>query len=66
MAQTKPTEWAWTVSEAAALMNCNTKTVRKLIHDGKLPAFRLGNEFRITATELRRFTSQPATERERR
>ncbi len=66
MAQTQQLECAWTVAEAAATMNCNAKTVRHLIHTGKLQAFRLGNEFRITATELNRFTSQPATENARR
>lgn len=50
------------VSDAAALMNVSTVTVRRLVKDGELKAFRLGEKrnapFRIRATDLQEFTSR--------
>jgi len=40
------------VSEAAAMLSCSGQTVRSLVHAGKLPAFRVGREFRILQTDL--------------
>ena len=40
------------VSEAAAMLSCSGQTVRSLVHAGKLPALRVGREFRILQTDL--------------
>lgn len=41
-----------TVSDAAACLACSGQTIRKLIRSGKLPAFRIGRDFRIIESDL--------------
>jgi len=55
--QPTSTPTAWTVSEAAAHLNCSQASVRRLIADGDLRAYRLKKEFRIPDAEMRRFTA---------
>lgn len=46
-------EKTYTINEVAAMLQVNRKTVRKLIESGKLAAFRVGREYRITLDALR-------------
>lgn len=41
-----------TVSEAAGRLACSGQTIRKLIRSGKLPAYRIGRDFRIIESDL--------------
>jgi len=52
----------YTVDEVAERLNLHVKTVRKFIRDGRLPAKRIGKEYRITASALDEFagTARPA------
>ena len=43
------------VEEAARLLGCNHKTVRRYIHDGTLRAFQLGRTWKVRRTELQNF-----------
>ena len=63
--QPTPTTPAWTISEAAQHLNCSRQSVRRLIADGLLDAYRLKKEFRIPDTEMRRFTAVGLTETRR-
>ena len=42
-----------TIQDVATILQVNRKTVRKLIDTGKLVAFRVGREYRITDRDLR-------------
>ena len=44
-----------TVKEVAIRLRCEHKTVRKLIADGKLKAFRLGRALRIKESDFEDF-----------
>lgn len=44
-----------TVDEVAERLNVSTKTVRRWIKTGELPAYRLGRQIRISEKDLRRF-----------
>lgn len=57
MQPTQPAQPAWTVSEAAQQLNCSPASVRRLISDGELRAYRLKKEFRIPDAEMQRFTA---------
>lgn len=54
----------FTVDEVADRLNLHVKTVRRFIRDGRLPAKRIGKEYRITRDALDEFggtTAEPAT-----
>jgi excisionase family DNA binding protein len=55
----------FTADEAAERLNLHVKTVRKFIRDGKLPAKRIGKEYRITRSALDDFAGVPASPSER-
>jgi len=55
----------FTADEAAERLNLHVKTIRKFIRDGKLPAKRIGKEYRITRSALDDFAGVPATSPER-
>lgn len=42
------------VHEAAAQLNCSISTIRRLIAEGKLPAYRVGRGIRIAEADLER------------
>jgi excisionase family DNA binding protein len=44
-----------TIRDVADLLQISTKTVRRLIARGELPAHRLGRQWRIAPAELERF-----------
>ncbi len=41
-----------TVAEVAALMRVSKMTVYRLVHNGELPAVRVGRSFRVRATAV--------------
>ena len=43
------------VKEAAAFLGTTKQQVRKLIHNGELPAVKLGREFRIPAESIEKY-----------
>jgi excisionase family DNA binding protein len=45
----------FTVDEVAERLNLHVKTVRRFIRDGRLPAKRIGKEYRITRSALDEF-----------
>jgi excisionase family DNA binding protein len=44
-----------TIIEVATIVRCSTKTVRRMVGDGRLPAFRFGGQWRIRKADLERF-----------
>ena len=51
----------YTPDTLAKRWSCSVHTVRNLIHDGKVQAFRVGHALRISAKEVERF--EAATEK---
>jgi excisionase family DNA binding protein len=54
----------FTVDEVAERLNLHVKTVRRFIRQGRLPAKRIGKEYRITRAALEEFagaTTDPGT-----
>ena len=49
------TKQLYTVDEVAERLNLHVKTVRRYIQQGKLPAKRIGKEYRITRSALDEF-----------
>lgn len=41
-----------TTAEVARLLRLKEETIRRRINAGKIPAFRIGKEFRVRASEL--------------
>jgi excisionase family DNA binding protein len=52
----------YTVEEVAERLNLHVKTVRRFIRAGRLPAKRIGKEYRITAAALDEFAGTPLPE----
>ena len=50
----------FTVDEVAQRLNLHVKTVRRFIRDGRLPAKRIGKEYRITRSALDEFAGASA------
>jgi excisionase family DNA binding protein len=44
-----------TIKEVANVLSCHWQTVRSLINDGKLPAFRVGRHVRVAKIDLLAF-----------
>lgn len=44
-----------TVKEVASYLKTSTKTIQRLVLSGKLPAIRLGKQFRIDRKDLEEF-----------
>ncbi|MCV7172660.1 helix-turn-helix domain-containing protein [Mycobacterium manitobense] len=42
--------------DVAAMLGLHVRTVRGYVRDGRLPAVRIGKQYRITAKDLREFT----------
>lgn len=49
---------AFTVAELAERWNCSTKTIWRLIKAGKIRAFKVGREWRVTATCVHNYEAQ--------
>jgi excisionase family DNA binding protein len=52
MASTPPTPRYVSLAHAAEYADCNERTLRRLIADGKITGFRLGRVIRIDLNEL--------------
>jgi excisionase family DNA binding protein len=50
----------FTVDEVAGRLNLHVKTVRRFIREGRLPAKRIGKEYRITRSALDEFAGTSA------
>ena len=50
-----PDRHVYTVDEVADRLNLHPKTIRRFIREGRLPAKRIGKEYRITRTALDEF-----------
>jgi excisionase family DNA binding protein len=64
MNQDRSSKQLYTVEEVAERLNLHVKTVRRFIREGKLPAKRIGKEYRITRAALDEFagtTAEPVT-----
>lgn len=51
------------VIEIAAYLRCSTQTVRRLIHDDKLTAVRVGRNFRVSVKSADEYLRTHSTER---
>ncbi|MEU6785457.1 helix-turn-helix domain-containing protein [Nonomuraea angiospora] len=49
----------YTVEQVAALLGLHVKTVRNYVRDGRLPAVRIGKQYRIAKEDLAAFTGTP-------
>src|SRR5687767_6114486 len=54
----------YTVEDAAERLNLHVKTIRRFIRQGRLPAKRIGKEYRITKAALDEFTGVAPAPRE--
>ena len=45
---------AYTIKEVAEIFNCHIETVRRSIAKGKIKAFKIGNEWRVSKEEVER------------
>ncbi|GAA2820520.1 helix-turn-helix domain-containing protein [Nonomuraea rubra] len=50
----------YTVEQVADLLGLHVKTVRNYVRDGRLPAVRIGRQYRIAREDLAAFTGLPA------
>ncbi|WP_431917543.1 helix-turn-helix domain-containing protein [Nonomuraea jabiensis] len=49
----------YTVEQVATLLGLHVKTVRNYVRDGRLPAVRIGKQYRIAKEDLAAFTGTP-------
>lgn len=56
------TDRLYSVEEVAERLGLHVRTVRGYVRDGKLPATRIGKQYRITRADLEAFTGLPAPE----
>jgi excisionase family DNA binding protein len=47
-----PKQQGWTVEETARSLSASTKTIRRLIADGRLESFRVGRLLRVRPTDV--------------
>ncbi|WP_043627285.1 helix-turn-helix domain-containing protein [Nonomuraea candida] len=50
----------YTVEQVAELLGLHVKTVRNYVRDGRLPAVRIGKQYRIAREDLAAFAGLPA------
>ncbi|MEC3958769.1 helix-turn-helix domain-containing protein [Nocardia sp. CDC153] len=53
------TDRLYSVDEVADRLGLHVRTVRGYVRDGKLPATRIGKQYRINQTDLEAFTGRP-------
>jgi len=51
----------YTTDQVADILHVHVKTVRELIKAKKLKAVKIGNEYRVTGEQLRRFAEEHET-----
>jgi excisionase family DNA binding protein len=47
-----------TLPQAAALLNTSPRTLYRLLEKGKVPGFKLGGQWRVTESELRKWMAR--------
>ncbi|SEG99815.1 DNA binding domain-containing protein, excisionase family [Nonomuraea solani] len=52
----------YTIDQAASLLGLHVKTVRNYVRDGRLPAVRVGKQYRIAKDDLAAFAGLPVEE----
>ena len=50
-----------TLTEAATLLQVSTRTLQRMIRNGKLPAFKVGGQWRLRETQLRQWVEDRQT-----
>ncbi|MGF0316184.1 helix-turn-helix domain-containing protein [Nocardia fluminea] len=55
------TDRLYSVEQVAELLGLHVRTVRSYVREGKLPAARIGKQYRITHEDLETFTGLPIT-----
>ncbi|GEM29181.1 MerR family transcriptional regulator [Nocardia neocaledoniensis NBRC 108232] len=55
------TDRLYSVEQVAELLGLHVRTVRSYVRDGKLPAARIGKQYRIAHDDLEAFTGLPLT-----
>ena len=50
-----------TLTEAAILLQVSTRTLQRMIRNGKLPAFKVGGQWRLRETQLRQWVEDRET-----
>ncbi|MET9211270.1 MULTISPECIES: helix-turn-helix domain-containing protein [unclassified Nocardia] len=55
------TDRLYSVEQVADLLGLHVRTVRSYVRDGKLPAARIGKQYRIAHDDLEAFTGLPIT-----
>ena len=50
-----------TLTEAATLLQVSTRTLQRMIRNGKLPAFKVGGQLRLRETQLRQWVEDRET-----
>ncbi|MFD6452997.1 helix-turn-helix domain-containing protein [Nocardia sp. NPDC055165] len=55
------TDRLYSVEQVAELLGLHVRTVRSYVREGKLPAVRIGKQYRITHEDLETFTGLPIT-----
>ena len=50
-----------TLTEAATLLQVSTRTLQRMIRNGKLPAFKVGGQWRLRETQLRQWVEERET-----
>ena len=48
------------VTDTAFYLNCSASAIYKMIHEGKIPAYKKGREYQILAEDLFRFIESRA------
>ncbi len=51
----------YTTDQAAEVLQINSQTLRKWIREGKLPASKLGSDYRITGEDIKSFLDATKT-----
>jgi excisionase family DNA binding protein len=59
---TTPVKQLFTVEEVAGRLDLHVRTVRRMIREGRLPAKRIGKEYRITRSALENFAGATTEE----
>ncbi|MEW2439811.1 helix-turn-helix domain-containing protein, partial [Streptomyces caniferus] len=57
------TDSLYSVEQVAERLGLHVRTIRNYVRDGRLPAVRIGKQYRIAHEDLEAFTGRPVTRR---